>query len=106
MVGNDDVGEEFGYKVHVIYGCLASPSEKSRATVSPDSNDAPMFSWDFDSTPVSVTGLRPTSKITFDSTVLTLAQMTALEDQLYGEDLVAGELLLPDALIALVVAAV
>ena len=105
QLGSDAVGEDLGYKIHVLYGCLASPTEKARATIAADANDASTFSWDFESTPVSATGFKPVSKITFDSTKLTANGLAALEDSLYGVDATPGALLLPDALIALVQAA-
>lgn len=106
-LGNDTEGEEYGYKIHVIYGAKAAPSEKAYATIN-DSPEAITFSWEVTTTPVAVTGYKPTSYLEFDSTKLSEAQMKAVEDLLYGTDGEAAteaSLPLPDALIAAVKAA-
>ena len=100
-LGNDTEGEAYGYKIHVIYGATAAPSEKSYATIN-DSPEAITFSWEVTTTPVAVTGYKPTSYLEFDSTKLTEAQMTAVEALLYGSDDKEASLPLPDALIAAV----
>lgn len=82
-VGNDVEGVEAGYKLHLLYGCQASPSEKAYATIN-DSPEAIAFSWDFTSTPAPVTDHKPTSLIVVDSTVVDAAELKALEDVLYG----------------------
>lgn len=87
-VGNDVDGNDYGYKLHLIYGCLATPSEKAYATIN-DSPEAITFSWEVSTTPVNVTGFKPTSQITIDSTKITEDQKTklsSLEDILYGKD--------------------
>ena len=84
-VGNDVDGNDYGYKLHLIYGCLAAPSEKAYATIN-DSPEAITFSWEVSTTPVSVTGFKPTSQITIDSTKVKPEKLTALEDILYGKD--------------------
>lgn len=84
-VGNDVEGQEHGYKLHLIYGAQASPSEKSYATVS-DSPEAITFSWEITTTPVNVTGFKPTSSITIDSRTADPACLAALEEILYGKD--------------------
>lgn len=84
-IGNDIDGSDYGYKLHLIYGCLASPSEKAYATIN-DSPEAITFSWEVSTTPVSVTGFKPTSQITIDSTKVDKAKLTSLEDILYGKD--------------------
>lgn len=94
-VGNDVAGEDFGYKLHIIYGCKASPSEKSYQTIN-DSPEAITFSWEVTTTPVAVTGFRPTATVIVDSTKFasaTPATDTALkkalavfEAYLYGAD--------------------
>lgn len=87
-VGNDVDGNDYGYKLHLIYGCLAAPSEKAYATIN-DSPEAITFSWEVSTTPVNVNGFKPTSQITIDSTKITedkKAKLTALEDILYGKD--------------------
>ena len=84
-IGNDVDGSDYGYKLHLVYGCLASPSEKAYATIN-DSPEAITFSWEVTTTPVSVTGFKPTSQITIDSTKVKAEKLTALEDILYGKD--------------------
>ena len=83
--GNDVDGTDYGYKLHLVYGCLAAPSEKAYATIN-DSPEAITFSWEVTTTPVSVTGFKPTSQITIDSTKVKAEKLTALEDILYGKD--------------------
>jgi len=83
-LGNDISGDEHGYKLHLVYGCVASPSEKAYNTIN-DSPEAIAFSWEISTTPVPVTGLKPTSLIVIDSTVVDQAKLTALENDLYGE---------------------
>lgn len=84
-LGNDVDGNDYGYKLHLVYGCLAAPSEKAYATIN-DSPEAITFSWEVSTTPVSVAGFKPTSKITIDSTKADKAKLAALEDILYGKD--------------------
>ena len=83
--GNDVDGTDYGYKLHLVYGCLAAPSEKAYATIN-DSPEAITFSWEVTTTPVSVTGFKPTSQITIDSTKVKAEKLTALEEILYGKD--------------------
>lgn len=84
LVGNDVEGEALGYKLHLVYGCKASPSDKTRETIN-ETPDAVTFSWEVTTTPVPVEGLKPTSKITIDSTKVDAADLKALEDLLYGK---------------------
>ena len=84
-IGNDTDGNDHGYKLHLIYGCLAAPSEKAYATIN-DSPEAITFSWEVTTTPVSVAGFKPTSCITIDSTKADEAKLKALEAVLYGTD--------------------
>ena len=84
-VGNDTNGNDYGYKLHMIYGCMASPSEKAYATIN-DSPDAITFSWEVTTTPVSVAGFKPTASITIDSTKADPTKLAELEDILYGKD--------------------
>ena len=84
-IGNDTDGNDHGYKLHMIYGCMASPSEKAYATIN-DSPDAITFSWEVTTTPVSVAGFKPTASITIDSTKADPTKLAALEDILYGKD--------------------
>lgn len=83
LVGNDLEGTDFGYKLHLIYGALAAPSEKARTTVN-DSPEAVTFSWELTTTPVPVPGFKPTAQLTVDSTVVDPDALTALEALLYG----------------------
>lgn len=83
LVGNDIDGSDYGYKIHLVWGALAAPSEKSRATVN-DSPEAMTLSWEFTTTPVPVEGFKPTSKLTVDSTRVSAAALKELEDLLYG----------------------
>jgi hypothetical protein len=99
-VGNDVDGTEHGYKLHLLYGLQAAPSEKAYATIN-DSPEAIAFSWEVTSTPVPVTDRKPTSLIVVDSTVVDDADLTALEDLLYGKASVEAALPTPDAVIAL-----
>jgi len=82
-LGNDISGDEHGYKLHLVYGCVASPSEKAYNTIN-DSPEAIAFSWEISTTPVPVTGLKPTSLIVIDSTVVDAGMLSALEADLYG----------------------
>ena len=90
-IGNDAEGDSFGYLLHLIYGCEAAPSEKAYTTMN-DSPDMMGLSWEITTTPVPVTGFKPTACMTLDSTLLSAAAMKAIEDVLYGTDEVpAGE---------------
>ena len=84
-IGNDTDGNDHGYKLHIIYGALAAPSEKAYATIN-DSPEAITFSWEITTTPVNVTGAKPTASITIDSTKATPEKLAALEDILYGKN--------------------
>lgn len=83
VVGNDIKGNENGYKLHLIYGAKAKPSEKAYSTVN-DSPEAITFSWEVSTTPVNVDGFKPTASITIDSTKIEPAKLKAIEDKLYG----------------------
>jgi|SRR5580765_941129 hypothetical protein len=99
-IGNDVDGVDHGFKLHLIYGAQASPSEKAYATIN-DSPAAINFSWAITTTPVPVTDLKPTSLLVIDSTVVDEADLTALTDLLYGKASVEAALPMPDAVIAL-----
>lgn len=94
ILGNDVDGEDHGYKLHLVYGCLAAPSEKGYQTVN-DSPEAISFSWEVTTTPVSVAGFKPTALITIDSTRADATKLAALEDILYGTDEPGAEPRLP-----------
>lgn len=98
-IGNDVDGNDHGYKLHLVYGCLAAPSEKAYSTIN-DNPDAITFSWEVTTTPVNVTGFKPTSQITIDSTKVAEEKMTAIETLLYGSENKEPSLPLPDELAA------
>lgn len=99
-LGNDVLGEEYGYKLHLVYGCTATPSEKAYNTIN-DSPEAITFSWEITTTPVPVTGFKPTSLIVVDSSVVDSADLLLLEDELYGDATTGvANLPMPDAVIA------
>ena len=83
-LGNDVGGQDLGYKLHLLYGCLASPSEKAYASVN-ESPEAITFSWEISTTPTNVTGFQPTSLIVVDSTQASVNGLAALEDELFGD---------------------
>lgn len=95
LIGDDVVGTDAGYKIHLVYGALAAPSEKARATVN-DSPEAITFSWEITTTAVPVTGFKPTAKLTVDSTAVDAAGLADLEEVLYGSSGVDARLPLPD----------
>lgn len=99
-IGNDVDGDSYGYKLHLIYGALAAPSEMSRATVS-DSPEAIEMSWECSTTPVSVANFNPTSHIVIDSTKVDSAKLAALEKILYGDEETDARLPLPDEVASL-----
>lgn len=99
-LGNDVDGDDHGYKLHLIYGALASPTEKSFNSVN-DSPDVQPFSWEISTTPVSVEGFKPTACITIDSTKANKTDLTTLEGILYGsaEPDAQARLPLPDEVV-------
>ena len=88
LVGNDSEGTDYGYKLHLVYGCLAKPSEKTNTTVN-DSPEAVTMSWEFSTTPVTVEGFKPFAHIELDSVKTT--NIAALEEVLYGKDAVGKD---------------
>lgn len=99
-LGNDTDSNNHGYKLHLIYGALAAPSEKAYATIN-DSPEAITFSWEFKTTPVNVTGHKPTASIVIDSTKVDAEKLAALEKILYGDDAGDGPRLpLPDEVLS------
>jgi len=82
-IGNDILGNDLGYKLHLIYGAKAAPSEKAYSSIN-DSPELITFSWEVTTTPISVTGHKPTSTLTIDSTKVDATKLAALEDLLYG----------------------
>ena len=100
LVGNDTQSNDHGYKLHLVYGCLASPSAKNYQTVN-DSPEAITFSWEISSTPVDVTGFKPTGTLVIDSTKTDAAKLASLEEILYGSGNVAARLPLPNEVVTL-----
>ena len=99
-IGNDTDGNEHGYKLHIVYGCQASPSEKQYSTIN-DSPEAITFSWEVNTTPVNVNGKKPTATLIIDSTKADKAKLTALEAILYGSESEEPRLPLPDEIATL-----
>ena len=104
VYGNDVNNESYGYKLHLIYGAVAAPSEKAYATIN-DSPEAITFSWEVKTTPVNVTGHKPTASLTIDSTKVDKAKLTKIEEILYGKDEIEARLPLPDEIIQILQAA-
>jgi hypothetical protein len=99
-LGNDLEGTDHGYKLHLLYGAQAAPSEKAYATIN-DSPEAIAFSWDVSTSPIDVAGYKPTSQLTIDSTKVVAAGLAELEGILYGDEGVDPRLPLPDEVITL-----
>ena len=98
-LGNDVKGSAYGYKLHLIYGAKAAPSEKGYQTIN-DSPEAITFSWEVTTTPVNVTGFKPTASLTIDSTKIEPAKLTAIETLLFGDTSAEPKLPLPDEIAA------
>jgi hypothetical protein len=98
--GNDVEGDDYGYKLHLVYGAIATPSEKAYNTIN-DSPEAIAFSWTISTTPVPVTGYKPTALIVVDSTVVDATELASLETLLYGAAATEPALPTPDEVIAL-----
>lgn len=97
VLGNDVKSNEYGYKLHLIYGAKAAPSEKGYQTIN-DSPEAITFSWEVTTTPVNVAGFKPTASVTIDSTKIDHEKLKEIEDMLYGEGATDAKLPLPDEL--------
>lgn len=100
LIGNDEQGNNFGYKLHLVYDCLASPSEKNRSTVN-DSPDVSPFSWEVSTTPVEVENHKPSAMLTIDSTKIPADKLKLIEDKLYGTASEQPTLPLPDEILEL-----
>lgn len=98
VIGNDVKGNDLGYKIHLIYGCKAAPSEKAYQTIN-DSPEAITFSWEVTTTPVNVEGFKPTSTLVIDSTKVDAEKLAALEAKLFGSDSEEAALPLPDEIV-------
>ena len=92
MIGNDTDGQDHGYKLHLVYGCQVSPSEKAYQTIN-DSPEALTFSWELSTTPVNVTGKKPTALLVIDSTKIDSTKLTRIEAKLYGDESSTGAVL-------------
>lgn len=101
VLGNDVKGSEFGYKLHLIYGAKAKPSEKGYQTIN-DSPEAITFSWEISTTPVNVSGFKPTACVTIDSTKIDPEKLTQIETLLYGDVSAEAKLPLPDEIAGII----
>ena len=99
-IGNDTEGADHGYKLHLVYGCLASPSETAYSTVN-DSPEAVSLSWEISTTPVEVPGFKPTASVEIDSTKVDPTQLATLEEILYGTESEEAKLPLPEELVTI-----
>lgn len=93
-LGNDVSGDEYGYKIHIIYNAIAAPTDKARNTIN-DSPEATTFSWELSTTPIPVPGMKPSAKLTIDSTLIEPDKLAAIEDILYGSTTESGKARLP-----------
>jgi len=98
-IGNDLEGDDHGYKLHLVYGCQASPSEKAYNTIN-DAPEAITFSWEVSTTPAPITGYKPTSLIVIDSRTVDEVDLTAFELIIYGDTATAAQLPTPDEVLA------
>lgn len=101
LIGNDVLGTDYGYKLHLVYGCQATPSGKDYGTVN-ENPEAATMSWEINTTPVNVTGHKATAHLIIDSTKVDADKLKALEDILYGTDSEEARMPLPDEIIDLV----
>ena len=99
--GNDVKNNDYGYKIHLVYGCKAKPAQKNYQTIN-DSPEAITFSWEVSTTPVEVEGFKPTATVTIDSTKVAAEKLKAIEEALYGTETVEPKLLLPNEILAIV----
>lgn len=100
-IGNDTAGDEHGYKIHLIYGAKAAPTEKSYTTIN-DSPEAITFSWEITTTPIEVAGHKPTATLTIDSTKVQPDKLEAIEKKLYGDTATEATLPTPAEILALI----
>lgn len=106
VIGNDVKGNDYGYKLHLVYGAKASPSEKGYSSIN-DSPEAIEFSWECTTTPINVKGFKPTAHMEIDSTKVTPEKLKLIEDKLYGTDGdsssgTEAQLPLPDEIITII----
>ena len=100
LIGNDLLGTDYGYKLHLVYGCNAAPSERAYSTVN-DSPEAAAMSWEVKTTPVNVEGFKPTACITINSTEVDADKLATLEAILYGSESEEARLPMPDEIVTL-----
>ena len=98
--GNDIQNDAYGYKLHLIYNCNAAPSERAYSTIN-DSPEAIAFSWEISTTPVAVTGHKPTSILTIDSAKVDASKLASVEEALFGGDSAEAKILMPDEVLAM-----
>jgi hypothetical protein len=101
VIGNDTEGNAYGYRIHLIYGAQASPSEKAYSTIN-DSPEAITFSWELTTSPIEVTGFKPTSSLVIDSTKIDPVALASIEADLFGTDTIVAHLLTPDEILAMI----
>lgn len=100
-IGNDTAGDDHGYKIHLIYGAKAAPTEKSYTTIN-DSPEAITFSWEVTTTPIEVAGHKPTATLTIDSTKVKPEKLEAIEKKLYGDTATEATLPTPAEILSIV----
>ena len=100
-IGNDVDGNDHGYKIHLIYGALAAPSEKAYSSIN-DSPEAMTLSWEVSTTPVTVDGFKPTATVVIDSTKADPTKLAALEAVLFGSEEKEARLPLPDEIVSII----
>lgn len=101
LIGNDTNGTDYGYKIHLIYGATASPSERAYETVN-DSPEAIQFSWEVSTVPVEVPGFKPAAHLEIDSTKVDSGALKAIEDVLYGTESATARLPLPKEIMEII----
>lgn len=101
LIGNDVKSNDYGYKIHLVYGAKATPSEKNYQSVN-DSPEAMALSWDVTTTPVAVEGFKPTAQLVIDSTKIDTVKLAALEEILYGNETTDARLPLPDEVVTII----
>lgn len=101
MLGNDLEGTDHGYKIHLVYGALASPSEKGYETIN-DTPDAITFSWEVTTTPVAIAGFKPSASLTIDTTRVDASKIEAIEAILYGSETDSPRLPMPDEILSII----
>ena len=100
VLGNDILGDDYGYKLHIVYGAVVAPSERAYSTIN-DSPEPITMSWEFSTTPVAVDGFKPTAHLEIDSTKANPEKLAALEAILYGAAETEARLPLPNEIATL-----